>query len=132
MARKVRKTRRVSASKVRRVPAFELLEARRPMDASLPSLLSVVPATPAIGPAVCRSGYAAPQGTALPFDTTGDLAYQGNGSARPAVARDTIPGYAGIHQAGYANDGKYGNGTSLPIRWSVADSVPERCGCWAD
>jgi hypothetical protein len=46
------------------------------------------------------------------FDQSQDLTFPGNGSARPAVAKDTIPGYSRIHKASYANDGLYGPGAS--------------------
>jgi hypothetical protein len=46
------------------------------------------------------------------FDRRRDLTFQGNGLARAAVAKDTLPGYSGIHQASYANDGLYGSGAS--------------------
>jgi len=61
---------------------------------------------------ICKPGYLPPLCLAKEFDKTRDLTYQGNGSARPAVAKDTIPGYDTIHQASYANDGLYGAGSS--------------------
>ena len=74
--------------------------------------ITVVPASPFTGPEVYKPGYPANQGAYRPFDTTLDLAYQGNGFALPAVSKDTIPGYPNIHQSQYANDGYYGNGAS--------------------
>ena len=48
----------------------------------------------------------------MPFSNSDNLAFQGNGFALPAVARNNIPGYASIHRPEYANDGFYGNGAS--------------------
>ena len=66
----------------------------------------------------CRQ-FLPPQCEAVPFDTTNDLAFQGNGFALPAVAKDRIGCCAGIHQEEFANDGFYGNGSS----W-IGGSVP--------
>jgi hypothetical protein len=79
-------------------------------DASQP----VVAATPTAESAevICKPGYLPPLCLAKEFDKTEDLTFQGNGSARPAVAKDTIPGYSNIHRASYANDGLYGAGSS--------------------
>jgi hypothetical protein len=60
---------------------------------------------------ICKPGYAPPLCLAKKFDTSEDLTYQGNG-ARPAVAKDTVPGHSDIHQPEYVNDGHYGNGSS--------------------
>jgi hypothetical protein len=60
---------------------------------------------------ICKPGYAPPLCLAKEFDQRDDLTFQGNG-ARAAVAKDTLPGYTGIHQAAYANDGLYGHGAS--------------------
>ena len=61
---------------------------------------------------ICKPGYAPPLCLARKFDKSGDLTFQGNGTARPAVAKDTIPGYSRIHQPAYVNDGLYGPGAS--------------------
>jgi hypothetical protein len=61
---------------------------------------------------ICKPGYLPPLCLAKEFDKTQDLTFQGNGLARPAVAKDTIPGYSNIHRASYANDGLYGAGSS--------------------
>jgi hypothetical protein len=45
-------------------------------------------------------------------DTDQALAYQGNGSARPAVAKDTMSSGGGVYKAAYVNDGLYGPGAS--------------------
>ncbi|MBN2589224.1 MAG: discoidin domain-containing protein [Sedimentisphaerales bacterium] len=74
--------------------------------------ITVVPASPFTGPEVYKAGYSAPQSSYRPYDTSLDLAYQGNGFAQAAVSKDTIAGYPNIHQAQYANDGYYGNAAS--------------------
>lgn len=74
--------------------------------------LTVVPASTFTGPEAIKPGFAAPQGSYRPFDTTGDLAFSGNGTAASAVAKDTIAGVSGIHQSAFSNDGFYGNGAS--------------------
>jgi len=61
---------------------------------------------------ICKSGYRPPTCLAAKFEKSRDLTFQGNGFARAAVAKDTIPGYSGIHQASYVNDGLYGSGAS--------------------
>lgn len=48
-----------------------------------------------------------------PYDTTGNLAYQGNGFARAAVGdNEAIAEYTHIHRAEFLNDGRYGHGTT--------------------
>jgi hypothetical protein len=59
---------------------------------------------------ICKPGYLPPLCLAKEFDKSRDLA--GNGTARPAVAKDTIPGYSRIHNSSYVNDGLYGPGAS--------------------
>lgn len=59
------------------------------------------------GPAVCRPGFAPPQCTAQPYNTSQNLAF-----GRPVVATSTIGGFPTIHAAAYVNDGFYGNGAS--------------------
>ena len=76
------------------------------------SLTTVPASTFPVGPEICKPGYAEPQCRAVPFDTTDDLAFSGNGDARPAVAKDDIIGFPTIHQPQFANDGYYGNGAS--------------------
>ena len=61
---------------------------------------------------ICKPGYLPPLCLAQEFDQSQDLTFPGNGSARPAVAKDTVPGYSRIHKAAYANDGLYGPGAS--------------------
>ena len=61
---------------------------------------------------VCKPGYLPPLCLAQEADQSQDLTFPGNGSARPAVAKDTLPGYGRIHDAAYANDGVYGPGAS--------------------
>jgi hypothetical protein len=61
---------------------------------------------------ICKPGYLPPLCLVGESDVNEDLTFQGNGSARPAVAKDTLPGYGGIHRASYVNDGLYGPGAS--------------------
>jgi hypothetical protein len=61
---------------------------------------------------ICKPGYLPPLCLAQEFNKSEDLTFQGNGLARPAVAKDTIPGYSDIHRASYLNDGLYGAGAS--------------------
>ena len=61
---------------------------------------------------ICKPGYLPPLCLAQEFDKTQDLTFAGNGSARPAVAKDTMPGFKDIHRASYVNDGLYGAGAS--------------------
>ena len=61
---------------------------------------------------ICKPGYLPPLCLAQEFDQSQDLTFPGNGSARPAVAKDTIPGHSKIHKASYVNDGLYGPGAS--------------------
>jgi hypothetical protein len=74
---------------------------------------------------ICKPGYLPPLCLAQEFDEAQDLTFQGNGSARPAVAKDTIPGYSDIHRASYVNDGLYGAGASWvsnsPYSWIKID-----------
>jgi len=110
---------------------------RRSLCASLPFLfaclcaastsaqtLQSVPASPFIGPTADKPGYGPPQSSYRPFDTSADLAFQG-GQAKPAVAKDCLPGYPAIHDPAYANDGNYGNGASWisdsPNSWLKVD-----------
>ena len=79
-------------------------------DASQPVV--AVTATAESAEVMCKPGYLPPLCLAKEFDKTRDLTFQGNGSARPAVAKDTIPGYSKIHRASYVNDGLYGAGAS--------------------
>ncbi|MFC1865049.1 LamG-like jellyroll fold domain-containing protein [Chloroflexota bacterium] len=74
--------------------------------------LNVVPASPLTGVTECRSPYEPPQCTAIQLDTSQDFAFQGNGFAQAAVAKDVIPGHDPIHRPEFANDGFYGNGAS--------------------
>ena len=61
---------------------------------------------------ICKPGYLPPLCLAGEFKKTQDLTFQGNGTARPAVAKDTMPGYGRIHQAANINDGMYGPGST--------------------
>lgn len=99
-----------------------LYENRQPLAVLLPSPAQseVSPSNPVaevtttgeVAQVICKPGYLPPLCLAKEFDKTRDLTFPGNGSARPAVAKDTIPGYSRIHQAAYVNDGLYGPGAS--------------------
>jgi hypothetical protein len=83
---------------------------------AVPGTLTTVAASSFNGPREHRAGFSAPQNDAQPFDRTNDLAFSGNGFAKAAVARDNIAdtnsSLLSIHQAQFANDGYYGNGSS--------------------
>ena len=61
---------------------------------------------------ICKSGVRPPLCLAGEYKKNDALTYQGNGSARPAVAKDTKPGSGELHKAAYANDGLYGPAAS--------------------
>lgn len=61
---------------------------------------------------ICKPGFVPPLCLAGEANKEQDLAFQGNGSAQPAVAKDSMPGVGGIHQASHLNDGMYGPGSS--------------------
>ena len=79
---------------------------------SQPSPVVAVTSTGAVAEVICKPGYLPPLCLAQKFDKSQDLTFSGNGSARPAVAKDTIPGYSRIHKAAFVNDGLYGPGAS--------------------
>ncbi len=74
---------------------------------------------------ICKPGYVPPLCLAKEFDKSHDLSFMGNGTARPAVAKDTLPGYSGVHKPAYVNDGLYGPGASWisnsPYSWIKID-----------
>jgi hypothetical protein len=62
---------------------------------------------------ICKPGYVPPLCLAQESDYEDEsLTFQGNGTARPAVAKDTVPGHGTVHKAAYVNDGLYGPGAS--------------------
>jgi hypothetical protein len=61
---------------------------------------------------ICKQGAKPPLCLAGEYKRDNGLTYQGNGLARPAVAKDTIPGAGELHKAAYINDGMYGPGAS--------------------
>ena len=79
---------------------------------SQPSQVVAGASTGEVAEVICKPGYLPPLCLAKKFDKSHDLTFPGNGSARPAVAKDTIPGYSRIHKAAYINDGLYGSGAS--------------------
>jgi hypothetical protein len=72
----------------------------------------VATSTEKLAAVICQPGSQPPLCLAQEFDPSQDLTFAGNGSARPAVAKDTMPGYGELHKAAYANDGRYGPGTT--------------------
>jgi len=79
---------------------------------SQPGPISVATNTIEVAQVICKPGYLPPLCLAKEFNKSQDLTFQGNGSARPAVAKDTLPGYSGVHKPAYVNDGLYGPGAS--------------------
>jgi hypothetical protein len=61
---------------------------------------------------ICKPGALPPLCLAGEYKKDDGLAYQGNGLARPAVAKDTMPDRGVFHKAAYINDGLYGPGAS--------------------
>jgi hypothetical protein len=61
---------------------------------------------------ICKPGAEPPLCLAGEYQRDVKLTYQGNGSARPAVAKDTMSGSGSVHKAAYVNDGLYGPGAS--------------------
>ena len=61
---------------------------------------------------ICKTGAEPPLCLAGEYQRDVKLTYQGNGTARPAVAKDTMSGSASVHKAAYINDGLYGPGAS--------------------
>ncbi len=80
--------------------------------ASNPRPVAVFTDTSEVAQVVCKPGYLPPLCLTRQFDKSQDLTFQGNGLARPAVAKDTLPGYNRIHSPAYVNDGLYGPGAS--------------------
>lgn len=56
----------------------------------------------------CEEGYVRPLCLWAEFDRRSDVTYQGNGLARPAVAKDTMSWYGNIVNPANVNDGRYG------------------------
>ena len=83
-----------------------------PQDAVSQAGAVVGTTTPEVKKIVCKPGFVPPLCLAREFDQSTDLTFPGNGSARPAVAKDTLPGDGVIHRAAYVNDGQYGPGAS--------------------
>lgn len=74
---------------------------------------------------LCKDGFEPPLCLAREIDKSHDLSNPGNGRARPAVAKDTMPGYGRLHRAENINDGLYGPGASWvsnsPNSWIKID-----------
>jgi len=92
---------------------------------ALSAQVSIVPASPLAGPPVCRPFFipAPPFCTAVPYDTSQNFAFSGNGFAQAAVALDAT--FVPSHRPEWANDGHYGNGSSWignsPNSWLKID-----------
>jgi hypothetical protein len=96
-----------------RQPLAEVFESVLPQQEGSPSSpLAATTSTGEVAQVICKPGYLPPLCLAQEFDQSQDLSFPGNGSARPAVAKDTIPGHSRVHQAAYVNDGLYGPGAS--------------------
>jgi hypothetical protein len=74
---------------------------------------------------ICRPGYEPPLCLAGAYKKGQTLTYHGNGSARPAVAKDTFAGVGDLYRAAFVNDGLYGPGASWisasPNSWIKID-----------
>ncbi|RPJ28212.1 MAG: discoidin domain-containing protein [Chloroflexi bacterium] len=95
-----------------RSPVQPLASSTSEGNVSQPGPISAVTSTGEVATVICKPGYLPPLCLAKEFDKSEDLTFQGNGSARPAVAKDTLPGFSGVHKAAYVNDGLYGPGAS--------------------
>ncbi len=73
--------------------------------------VAVLTNTSEVAEVICKPGFVPPLCLARETKHDENLTSPGNG-ARPAVAKDTMPGDDGIHKAAYANDGLYGPGAS--------------------
>ena len=60
----------------------------------------------------CKPGAEPPLCLVGEYPQESKLTYQGNGSARPAVAKDAMSTSGLTHKAAYLNDGLYGPGAS--------------------
>jgi len=90
----------------------QVLNPAASQSAEIPPLAAAATSTQEVAKVICKPGYLPPLCLAKEFDKSRDLTFAGNGTARPAVAKDTIPGYSSIHNASYLNDGLYGPGAS--------------------
>jgi len=79
---------------------------------SQPGPVSAATSNGEVAKVFCKPGYMPPLCLARKINHIQILTFQGNESARPAVAKDTLPGYSGVHEAAYLNDGLYGPGSS--------------------
>jgi hypothetical protein len=74
---------------------------------------------------VCKEGSQPPLCIALQLDPSQNVAYTGNGQARPAVAKDTMQVDGQMNSPAYINDGLYGPGarwvSNSPNSWIKID-----------
>lgn len=90
-----------------------LSPAQTPAENTQPVVAAVLPTiTEEPTKVICKPGYLPPLCLAKEVNNDQDLTDVRNGTARPAVAKDTLPGHNGIHRAAYVNDGLYGPGAS--------------------
>ncbi len=114
-----------------RQPLTEVFESVLPQQgAAQPSPLAAGTSTGEVAQVICKPGYLPPLCLAQEFDQSQDLTFPGNGSARPAVAKDTLPGYSRIHKAAYANDGLMARGQagSATVRIAGSKSISGTSG----
>jgi hypothetical protein len=79
---------------------------------SQPGHAIVATRTGGVARVICEPGYLPPLCQAQSIEGNQDLTFPGNGSARPAVAKDALLSSNGIHKASYVNDGRYGPSAS--------------------
>jgi hypothetical protein len=94
------------------IPGQPLYTSSSQTDVARPASIPAATSTVEVAKVICKPGYLPPLCLAKETDESQSLTFQGNGSARPAVAKDTLPGYSGVHRPAYINDGLYGPGAS--------------------
>jgi hypothetical protein len=94
------------------IPGQPLYTSSSQTDVARPASIPAATSTGEVAKVICKPGYLPPLCLAKETDERQSLTFQGNGSARPAVAKDTLPGYSGVHRPAYINDGLYGPGAS--------------------
>jgi hypothetical protein len=72
---------------------------------------------------ICKPGDQSPMCPPEELDKSQDLAFQGNGAARPAVAKDAVSTDNGVHKPSNVNDGHDGGGwvSNSPYSWIKID-----------
>jgi hypothetical protein len=98
--------------------ATTLFRNREPVLSPLPTqgadsptdLVATVTSTGEAATIICKPGDRSPLCPTEELDKSQDLAFQGNGAARPAVAKDASSSGNGDHKASNVNDGRDGVG----------------------